>query len=214
MRRFQVGKIWSSSVALFVLLFAVSARQSLAAPILPGGVQFPAVAEAQPTGATTLVANSGPVAFTAATFSGTLTSQVLSGDTSNPFGTNALTFTYLITNNAGSPHDIARLAVSNYGLFQTDASYNGASGVPPTIISRSADGQVMGFDFISPALDAGLTSSLLVVQTNSTSFQPTTAVLIDGSTTSASSFAPLAVPEPVMLPAVGLLAAAMLRRRH
>jgi hypothetical protein len=180
--------------------------------MLPGGIHFPAVAEPDPVGAT-LVFSTGPVAFSAATFAGTMTSNVFNNDATNPFGPNALTFTYSITNGGASPHDIERMSVASFGTFLTDASFQASAGVPPTIISRSDDGQVMGFNFISPAVDAGQTTSLLVVQTNATVFSPTTANLINGSVTTALSVAPLPEPAAATLSlALGFAAAARRRR--
>jgi hypothetical protein len=192
-------------------LFGVRAQ---AAMIPPGGVQLPAVAEPDPTGATTVVAST-TLPFTAGTFSGTLTSEVLSGDTSNPFGSNFLTFTYKVSNSPGSAHAIERLAVSNFDGFQTDASYRNDPGpTAPLLITRSPDGQVMGFNFVSPALLAGQMSELLVVQTNALTYQPTTASLIDGTTATVASFAPLAVPEPATVTLFALAGGAALVRRR
>jgi hypothetical protein len=206
-----MGRVVAPVVA--IVISTLCGIHAQAAPIVPGGVQFPAVAEPDPVGAA-LVITSGAIPFTAGTFAGTLTSSVFTNDASNPFGPNALTFTYQVTNGAGSAHDIERLAVSNYDGFLTDASFQSAAGVPPTMITRSSDGQVMGFNFIAPAIDGGQTSSLLVVQTNATSFQPTTASLINGTTATVASYAPLAVPEPAALSALAFGAAALRRRRR
>jgi len=202
---------------LAVSAIILSSSLSFAVPIVPGGVQFPAVPEADPVGAT-LVFSTGPVNFSSATLAGTLRSNVWSNDLSNPFGPNALTFTYELSAAPTSIHDLARLSVSNYGNFLTDASFNPAAGVPPTVISRSLDGaagEVMGFSFIAPALAAGQSASTLVVQTNAVSFQTTIASLINGTTASALSVAPLAVPEPSTLVLGGLgLCAVVLGMRN
>ena len=120
---------------LAVSAIILSSSLSFAVPIVPGGVQFPAVAEPDPVGAT-LVFSTGPVNFSSATLDGTLRSSVWSNDATNPFGPNALTFTYELSASAASIHDIARLSVSNFDGFLTDASFNPAAGVPPTVISR------------------------------------------------------------------------------
>jgi hypothetical protein len=199
-----------TTLSFFLPLMAASAllfssATSFALPIPPGGVQFPASPEAEPVNAN-LVFSTGPVSFSSATLAGILRSSVWNNDLSNPFGANALTFTYELSAGPTSAHDIARLSVSNFDNFLTDASYNPASGVPPTVITRSADGQVMGFSFINFALDAGQSASTLIVQTNATAFQQTIASLIDGTTASAVSVAPRAVPEPssLVLAALGM----------
>jgi hypothetical protein len=198
-------------------LFVLQATSTLhAAPIVPGGVQFPAIAEPGPVGGTQL-ATTGPVAFSSATFNGFLTSSVFTGDTSNPFGLNGLTFVYQLVNAPNSGDSIGRLTVSSFDNFLTDVSYNPTlpvGGTPPTLITRSANGQVMGFDFVSPALAPNTAGANLVVQTNSTQFNPTFASVIDGSTAQVASFAPLPVPEPSAVAALALSALAIVRRRR
>ena len=79
--------------ALVASLLHLSSGALHAAPIVPGGVHLPAIAEPDPVGAT-LVFSTGFVPFSAATFSGDLRSSVWNNDASNPFGPNALTFVY------------------------------------------------------------------------------------------------------------------------
>ena len=194
---------------LFLLALSLSVVHALAivpAPNLPpGGVLSPPPAEASPVGGTVLF-NTGPLPFTAGTFSGTLTSEAISGDSSNPYG--GLTFTYGINNFTGSRDDIARLTVGNFGMFLTDASYNSLTpvgGLAPMSISRSANGQVVGFNFLVPSLSPGSASALLVIQTDSPSFSLTTAALIDGSSTMVNSLAPVPEPSALFLAGLGFL---------
>ena len=77
----------------------------------------------------------------------------------------------------------------------------------PTLIDRSNMGDVVGFSFLAPipppvnlgngVVSPGSTSAVLVVQTDSLVFHSTVAAVIDGSTGTVPSFAP--VPEPSML---------------
>jgi len=177
-----------------------------------------------PVGGSILAGTGIPVPFSSATFHGTLTSTVIAGDTSNPYG--GLTFTYLLSNSAiGTPAgDIDRLTINDYAGFLVDASYQTpAAGLAATLVDRDAPGNVMGFSFLTlpghlgnGPLHAGVTSALVVLQTDALSYQPTFASVIDGSVASVASFAPSAnIPEPstlvlTALGAVGLLAA---RRR-
>src|SRR3954469_16704601 len=92
-----------------------------------------------PVGGSILLGTGIAVPFSSATFHGTLTSTVIAGDTSNPYG--GLTFTYLISNSAvGAPiGDIDRLTINDYAGFLVDASYQTpATGLPPTLVDRDA----------------------------------------------------------------------------
>jgi hypothetical protein len=174
-----------------------------AGPLL-NGTSVLALGEPDPIGGI-VVAGGIPVPFASATFSGLLTSTVLTGDASNPFGLNALTFTYLLSNNPGSPDPIGRLTINSYVGVLVDASYHvPPGGLPPTLITRSLGGDTVGFNFVSAPVGLGellpgMTSALLVLQTSSQNFSPTFASLIDGSVASVASFAPAPVPEPSSL---------------
>src|SRR5690349_17547233 len=174
------------ALATAILYFGHFASSVSAVAIAPGSAQFPAVAEPDPVGAT-LVFSTGALPFASPTINGTLNSTVWRNDTSNPFGLNALTFTYELTAGVTSLHDIARLFVANYNSFLTDASFTPGLGVAPTVITRSADGEVMGFNFISPAIDGGQSTTRLTVQTNATDWRTTIASLINGTTASVTS---------------------------
>jgi hypothetical protein len=190
-----------------------------AVPIVPGSVQFPAAAEPNPTLGSSLVFSTGAVGFSTATFSGTLTSSVWSNDATNPYGLDRMTFVYEIDNFAVSADEITRLSISDFDSFLTDASFApDDSATAPTLITRSANGTVMGFNFVVPGLAPGSNSTLLVVQTNAATYQNTTASLIDGTVASVASLAPLTVvPEPASvvlftLGGLGLLWIAKRRR--
>jgi hypothetical protein len=78
----------------------------------------------------------------------------------------------------------------------------------------------MQFHFGAPGatdtLFPGHTSSLLIVQTSSPNFQPTTASIIDGvAVPNIVSLAPLTIPEPstAVLGVVGLASFALARRK-
>jgi hypothetical protein len=182
-------------VASLPLLASGSLR---AAPLLPGAAFSPVPAENNPVGAT-LVFSTGFVPFTAATFNGSLRSDVYTNDVSSPFGPNFLTFVYEITNGAGSPDAIDRFTVSSFAGFQTDASFTPVPGpTAPAAVSRSANGAVIGFDFRLPGfpLAANSVGTPMVVQTNATLWAPTLASLIDGSVATVASVAPIGIPEP------------------
>jgi hypothetical protein len=189
----------AACVALAVV--ASFASQAHGAALVPGSVLIPSAAEADPVGAT-LVFTTGAVPFSVpGSFTGTLTTSVYSGDTSNTLG--GLTFTYLVTNDASSANSIGRLTVGEFAGFATDGSYQvPTTAVAPASIDRNVSGDVVGFNFVPTPVDPltgfltpGASSSLLVVQTDAPAYLPSLANLIDGGVTSVASLGP-AVPEP------------------
>lgn len=199
--------------AFFMGLFASTSTATplpINSTVVPTGI-------AAPAGSFSIIADTGVVPFTAATFQGTLRSEVIAGDASNPFG--GLTFLYQVSNTLG-PNDIERMTVNGYVGVLTDASYQiPTTNLAPTFATRDS-GDVVGFAFfpgLGGALPPGSTSAWLIVQTNAQSFQPTSAAVIDGSTASPiASFAPgSGIPEPssLVLAGIGSLAMAFYARR-
>ena len=184
------------------------------ATLLTAGSSTAAVAEPDPSGGI-LLAGGVPVPFAAATFSGTLMTEVIQGDLNNPWGPNALTFAYLLTDSATSVDELSRLTVHSFTGFQTDVSYL-LGGVSPGLITRSNNGSVVGFNFNPGTMLPGSSSALLVIQTDATSFAPTFASVLGGSAVTVASFTPT-VPEPssfvLAIFGLGGLAAWCWRRR-
>jgi hypothetical protein len=188
-----------------------------AAPLAPG-VTLPATGELDPTGGVVQAGTGVAVPFASTpgigSFSGTLTTTVISGDPSNLLG--GLTFTYRITNDGSSQAALERMTNVDFTGYITDVSYQSpAAGVTPTAIDRQALGDTIGWLF-SPLgggrINPGLASAVLVVQTNAPNFAPINANIIDGSTASVASFGP--VPEPTCLALVGSITLAALRPRR
>jgi hypothetical protein len=195
-------------------LTAIAAINSQAISLTPGSsIALPA--EPDPVGASLVASLSLP--FTAPTFSGTLISKVWSGDTSNPFG--GLTFTYELSNNLISPDPIDRFTLSSYAGFLTDASYGGSgvlATVVPTSVVRNSSGNQISFNFtglFEGTLTQGSSTPLLVIQTDSHSYQNSIAGIINSSTANVATFAPLAVPEPTSAALMVLGAIALALRR-
>src|SRR5690242_9278280 len=90
--------------ALAAVVFGGLSSFSSAALLVPGSVVL-ATNEPNPVGGTVVATVTSP--FNTPTFNGTLTTQVIQGDTSNSL--NGLTFTYQLVNNANSQNSIERM---------------------------------------------------------------------------------------------------------
>lgn len=210
--------------AIFTSMFSagcvlVASAAANAALLAPSGQFSPAPGELAPGGA--VVASAVVPFVSAGNFSGSILTQVLAGDPSNPFG--GLTFVYTVSNDGvAGPDAIGRVTVESYSGFLTDVSYTTpGAGVAPALINRSASGagQVVGFNFFSLAGDPftgllapGLSSRQLVIQTNAPAFTTGTMFLINGGITSAAVYAPALVPAPGAL--MLLTVAPLLGRRR
>jgi len=163
-----------------------------------------------------LEADSGPVAFTGTdTFNNVVFTGVL--DTKVYSDTGGLDFVYQFSNNANSADAIQRMTASGFDGYTTDADYiTGTGATGPFLVSRSTNGDVVGFDFLSSApVGQGQTSDILVIKTDATNYIASTVSVQDGGNANVFSYAPVAVPEPVSaaLVAFGFSALAMRRRR-
>lgn len=211
-----MNRTWSIGLPALALGTVLLASQ---APAHAAGINLlqtlmPAPGEPDPTGGTVLASSTVPVV--AASFTGTLTSTVIANDTSNPL--NGLTFTYVVSNAQSSIHPIGRFTVNGYEGFQTDASYETPStGLAPTLINRP-QADVLGFNFIANVgpgvLAPGMTSAVLVIQTNAPAFTNDFASVINGYTATVPTFAPVPEPATIALMAMGLGAVAIRRRAH
>jgi len=196
------------------------ASQAHALPLPAGSVLIPAAAEAEPVGGA-ILASTATGFIVAGAFSGTLYSDVIAGDTSNPLG--GLTFVYRVDNNGLSgPNSIGRMSIASMLGFAIDASYNPSAGVAPASIDRNPSGDVIGFNFVPTPIDPlagflapGSSSARLIVQTNAPAYTSAVASLIDGGVITVPTFGP-AVPEPssIMLGLGGLVSLAALRLRR
>ncbi len=199
----------------------LAATEAQALPLGAGTVLIPAAAEAEPVGGVSLLLTSTGFSVPGA-FSGTLTTEVIAGDTSNTLG--GLTFVYTVLNDGTSgPNSIGRLSIASMLGFTIDAGYNPTSGVAPASIDRNPSGDVIGFNFVPTPIDPmsgflkpGDTSTKLVIQTNAPTYAAAVASLIDGGVITVPTVGP-AVPEPstiaLLLGGIASLGALRLRRR-
>ena len=186
-----------------------------------------ASAEPDPIGATYLYSTN--VSWGASfSFSGTLTTSVLTNDSSNPFGLNDLTFIYQfsISSNTGPVnHPGTQISIGNFSTFLTDVSYQAGTGIVPFQVNRSGESvtegdtiefgfsQLTGFSFVKP----GTNSAVLVVQTSATLWQQSIASITDSSAfPNIPTLAPVdVVPEPttVALFSFGVVGIVGMKRR-
>jgi hypothetical protein len=187
-----------------------------AAIIAPGGdvIFTVADAEALPTG--TVIKNQTN-SFTgtngiSTVFTGTIQSEVIVDS-----GTGDNDFVYQVTNAAGSPDSIDRLALQSYTGFTTDVGYV-PGGTNPVFASRSTDGSVVGFNFDGGEIQPGTASDFLVVKTNSTAWVEGDGSVIDGGTGNAAVTVPTFsiinnVPEPTTAAMISIGSGLLLARR-
>ena len=212
---YQAKSLWRTlaAVASVLTLFAILPASASAGLLSVGDTLYPAPVTSSPVSGELEIEQEVP--FTTAVYSGTLTTKVYSGDPANPLG--GYTFVYQVTNNASSINVIQRLTVNDFASCDVDASYQ-LPGLAPAFIDRNT-ADTIGFSFLKApiglgGLTPGTTTALLVLHTNSTRYTPTQAAIIDGAVASVPSFAPGAVPEPGTMIALGIGAAALLRRRR
>jgi len=212
------SRVGAVGVGVFAVLglthLIVGTSAASASPLPPSSSVFPLPVGIGTSGG--VVIASQTLAFSTSLYSGTLTSQVISGDTNNPHG--GLTFTFLLSNDASSSSSLNRLTLNGFTSgFSVDASWFGSSpSVAPIAVDRNTTG-VVGFSFntILPGflrIAPGTSSTLLILQTNSTTYFNTLASVIDGRVTQVGSFAP--VPTPGVASLLGLGGVLAVRRRR
>jgi len=207
--------------AALVAALSILTAQAGAAPLPPGTALFGPSTEGDPVGGTSVTSILAGFSVPGA-FSGTLKSEVISGDTSNPLG--GLTFIYTLSNDGvAGPNSIGRLSLAGLAPFGIDGSYQvPASGVAPASIDRNPSGDVVGFNFVplvtDPAtgfLAPGSSSAVLVLQTDAVAYaRGNFGSLIDGGVGTVDALIPVPEPSTVALSLVGLAAAAMIGRRR
>jgi hypothetical protein len=202
------------SLVRVVACSALMASVAWAIPMAPGTSAFAAL-EPDPVGGVAGVPLVSPLA--GAAFTASVTSTVITGDLTNPFG--GLTFVYEVANSRASTDALGRLTLTGYSGWLTDMSYQAGPGAAPTTMDRSVSGggNVVGYSFVAvplpSTLQPGVTSMLLVVQTNAPSWTKATGYVIDGSIASGDIYAP-AVPEPASLLLLTGGVGILLKRRH
>lgn len=186
----------------------------------PGGNE-PALASAFPVGGVTLNSVTDPFVGTVIengvpiTLNGAVTSTVIQGDASNPYG--GLTFTYQLMLNAISTDSSSEVTIGSYGGFATDVSYNATPGeILPSNFTRSGGaGSTVRFLFSDGGgVGPGDTSALIVVQTAAQNYTQANGGVIDSQTVNIATLAPVPEPGIASLLITGFGAFFVFRRRH
>jgi hypothetical protein len=195
------------AILLVFTLFGVVAQASILGngnsvpptPLFPGGTQV----------ATT----SGTI--TTATFSASYQQWVYS-DPNNSWCAGCLDFVYQFTDNG--PDVLERFSMYNFAGVQVDVGTNPFGIHDPTLIDRSMNGPVIGFNFpASDEINVGETTVLLVIETDAHTFTNGFVSAQDGTAGFGFAYAPSAVPEPSSLALLGgglTFVAAMLRKQR
>jgi hypothetical protein len=135
--------------------------------------------------------------FSAATFSGKLTSKVWADDESNPWG--GLTFSYRLVNTSECDDSLGWFSLSGFADLLVDVNYF-SGGVAPGKATRSENGDIVSFGFFDrdgeETFKPGSSSAWLIVQTSGHAWGVNQLVGVDAETVVGAAFTPVAVPEP------------------
>jgi hypothetical protein len=178
-----------------------------------GSSLFTAPVEAPVVGATVASLTSP---FATPLFSGSLTSLVIAGDATNPYG--GLTFVYILHNDIAGPNSLNRVTLNGFAGWLTDGSTDAGPGVAPISVDRDLTSNVVGFSFLSllpgyTRITPGATSRALVVQTDAPFWTGNIGNVIDGAVTTAPILVP-AIPTPGAAALLGLGGLMIARRRR
>jgi hypothetical protein len=209
----------------------LSRLQSLIAPVLCGLLLVNRVVEGAPlpVGGTVEPTDvpgrfEGDVAgvhliksFSSRFFSGIVQSMVMRNDPTNPFGSNKLTFLYIVRNNSDSVLPLDRLTIASFDNAQIDVNigrqFFNSGDAKPTLADRPSSYEI-GFRFETINFGSGIAperfTAPLIIHTDATEFERTFASVIGGCGCEvvAETYAPVAaIPEPGtwVLAATGLI---------
>jgi len=229
-----------ATLLLAISIFSFATRPAAATTIVDGDDFVSAAPVGDPFASSTYVTSEAN-SVTTPTFTANVESWVYADSASNPYvngdlasTSGAMTFVYQISV-GGSTGDVGELDVASFGSNRTDVGYydqtqfTSQTQILPSYLDRDLTGSSSTVSFLFfpisgqyQTVNAGSTSALLVVNTDSTTFASSYAELQDGSNGIVPSFAvfgPVLSPTPepasivlMVLGLTGLLAVARGRR--
>lgn len=215
-RRLNFLEILGVGMLFSAALFAPRANGSIYTLGMGGNNNSPA-APGYPTGAYNVVSNysfSFTATSSAGTIDATVTTKVISGDASNPYG--GLTFEYLVMETGGDDV-IDAMSAGGYAGFLTDVTYSpDQGGIAPSSFSRSPalnNGNTLTFNWASPNITPGFNSDEIVVQTDAHNFELGTGHVIDSEGAQVSILTPVPEPQIGSFAAMGIGALFVFLRR-
>ncbi len=186
---------------------ALTVSSAFATTLNPGQTLTPPDVFTTTTGYTTLATVSGNInPLPGTSFNATYTETAVR-DANNVYGAGDITFLISFTN--AGPGIVERLSTSTFDSFLTDAGYNSgmstAGAIAPTSVDRSANGGVVGFNFIPPGsnVSTGQGSVMLEIMTNAPNFTAGFVSIQDGQSGFNNGFQPAGTPEPVSMSLIG-----------
>ena len=212
--RFTGGAV--VALALLVGSPAYAAPTSLS----PGATALSLNTDPFVAGNSVLFGNDSFSSLDASSFSGVLYWGLWTNIALNPYGSDKLTFYYSLKNDSTSVSSLDRLTITGFQGFQTSVGLDGCAGWGITCIDavtadRSANGDVIGWDFLSTnPVTPGDYSRDLVIYTDATNFGGATYNVIDGSVAVGSTIAPIPEPEVYAMLAAGLGLMGFVARRR
>lgn len=131
-----------------------------------------------------------------------------------------LLFGYIVHNDLSSVDEISAVSMTDFSGWITEVGQDptaaSTSASPATSATRSAGGGTVTFNFTRDplgrgALEQGTASYGMMIRTDAIDYTRGTVNVLNGAIATVESFAP--VPEPASIAALGVGAAALLRRR-